>query len=137
MMPKSSGYIGIIEAREALPGWVDAKIIKSKDAQVWIDFLLEYVISRYGIVQHIVSDNGELNSQVGLEFMKKYGIEFTTKTTYHPQGNAEVERGHRNIREAIEKSLFGDMKRIWDTEELADVKEKCPITFTRLYGRIV
>lgn len=44
--------------------------------------LFEEVICRYGIVEQIVTDNGELNSAIGLHFSKKYGFKLTTTTSW-------------------------------------------------------
>jgi hypothetical protein len=83
--------------------------------------LFEEVICRYGIVEQIVTDNGELNSAIGLHFSKKYGFKLTTTTSYHPEGDAVVERGHRSVREPIEKALLMDLK---DTATIEEAKGK-------------
>jgi hypothetical protein len=107
-MPKSEGgYIGIIEAREGLTGWVEAAMIKSMKSEVWVKFIYENILCRYGVVGTIISDNGELNSKLGLEFAEKYGVQLIFTTTYHPQGNAPVERGHQPLRRSLERSVFG------------------------------
>jgi hypothetical protein len=85
-------------------------MIKSKGADVWVDFLYENVVSRYGCVGQIVTDNGELNSEIGILFERKYRIQLSFTTTYQPQSNGIVERGHKNIREAMEKSILGKKK---------------------------
>lgn len=41
IMPKSHGFIGIIEAREGLTGWLEARMIKNKDVRVWEKFCLK------------------------------------------------------------------------------------------------
>jgi hypothetical protein len=38
-MQKSKGYIGIIEVREGLSGWLEALKLKSKQASVWGNYL--------------------------------------------------------------------------------------------------
>jgi len=106
-MPKHDGYIGIIEGREGLTGWVEANAIKNTQTETWIDFIYEYIFCRFGLIGQIMTDNGELNSHLGLAFERKYRFQLSFSTTYHPQSNAAVEAGHKPIRHSIERSLFG------------------------------
>lgn len=129
LMPKASGYIGILEAREGLTGWIEAKMVKKKDEDEWIQFIYQSIICRYGCVGRIISDNGELNSKKGIEFLEKHCIEFVTTTTYHPQGNAPVERGHKPIRNAIERKTFTSIAHIWDETDTEDLKREWPKYF--------
>jgi len=128
-LPKSEGgYIGIIEAREGLTGWVEASMIKSMKSEVWVKFIYENILCRYGVVGTIISDNGELNSKLGLEFADKYGVQLIFTTTYHPQGNAPVERGHLPLRRSIERSVFGNVSD-WLNFDKDEEKTKWPLYF--------
>jgi hypothetical protein len=104
-------------------------MVKSTSAKVWVDFLYEYVVTRHGCVGQIVTDNGELNSELGLEFERKYRIQLSFTTTYHPQTNAIVERGHLPLREGIEKGCFDKLAKVWDYQSVLELKDLWPRYF--------
>jgi hypothetical protein len=95
-------------------------MVKSTKSSVWVDFVYQNIICRYGCVGQIVTDNGELNSELGLEMERKYRVQVSFTTTYHPQGNAPVERGHLPFRNSLEKSIF---QKVADSIEAADLYE--------------
>jgi hypothetical protein len=133
-MPKNPmGFIGIIEAREGLSGWVEARRIKTMKAETWVEFLYEEVVCRYGAVGQIVTDNGELNSELGLKFEEKYKIHLTFTTTYHPQSNSVVERGHAPLNVSLAKECFGSVVDGFEGADLVELKSRWPDYF---YGMV-
>jgi hypothetical protein len=110
-MPKAKGYIGILEARESLSGWVEAVKVKSKHARVWTDFVFKSIFCRYGCVGKIITDNGELNSEIGELLFKEYGVKLAFTSSYNPQGNSIVERGHVPIADSLKRCSEGKPKR--------------------------
>jgi hypothetical protein len=129
-MPKNDdGFIGIIEAREGFSGWLEARMIKKMASEVWVKFLYEEVVCRYGAVGQFVTDNGELNSRLGLEFEQKYKIQLSFTTTYHPQSNGVVERGHAPINASIAKSCFGSVVDCFEGADLEKLKSRWPEYF--------
>ncbi|XP_011689306.1 PREDICTED: uncharacterized protein K02A2.6-like [Wasmannia auropunctata] len=62
-------------------------------------------ISRYGIPDTIVSDNGpQFVSKEFEEFCKKNGIRHTTSSAYHPRSNGEAERFVRTFKNNMKSS---------------------------------
>jgi transposase InsO family protein len=98
-------------------------MIKSTKATVWIDFLYECVISRYGCVGQVITDNGELNSELELAMEQRYRIQLSFTTAYHPQGNAPVERGHMPLRNSLERTVFQRVADSIETEDLHELKK--------------
>ncbi|GBG70054.1 hypothetical protein CBR_g4882 [Chara braunii] len=107
-MPKGVGGLRyIINARDDLTGFVEAKAIKKKTAEEVSDFLLEY-IARYGCVGRVVMDRGaEFVSQKVKVLLEKAEIGAGYTTAYHPQSNAPVERGHQTLVDALAKWCKG------------------------------
>jgi len=129
-MPKTEqGYVGIVEAREGMTGWVEARKIKDMKAETWIRFIYEDVVCRYGAIGQFVTDNGELNSELGLKFEAKYKIQLSFTTTYHPQSNAVVERGHAPLNASITKSCFGSVVDCFEGADLIELKSKWTLYF--------
>ncbi|GBG78759.1 hypothetical protein CBR_g27983 [Chara braunii] len=103
-MPKGIGGLRyIINSRDDLAGFVEAKAVKKKTAEEVSGFLLKY-IARYGCVGRIVMDRGgEFLSRKVKALLEKAGIGATYTTAYHPQSNAPVERGHQTLVDALAK----------------------------------
>ena len=103
-----NGYRYIIAARDDLSGWIEAKMVKQKDAKTWVKFVENEVLYRYGNVKKIVTDGGELSSALGKEMCERHGVQLVIASAYHPQSNSVVERGHAPIADAIAKACSWD-----------------------------
>ncbi|OMJ15154.1 Retrovirus-related Pol polyprotein from transposon, partial [Smittium culicis] len=104
LMPKGIGNKSyLIVARDDLSGWVEAKALSRNDsASVW-KFISEDILSRFGIVNKLVADRGEVNSNLIKDLAKKYGLKLSFTTSYHPQTNGMVERGHVPLVSSLSK----------------------------------
>jgi hypothetical protein len=108
----SNGFKYIVDVRDDLTGWLEARMLKSKRADIVADFLFQDVICRFGCVPQITSDNGgEFDGSFSI-LTKQYGIPLVKSTPYHPQGNGMVERGHRTWISSIWR-LCGKKKYYW------------------------
>jgi hypothetical protein len=95
------GYRYIIAARDDLTGWIEAKMLRSKNKE---EFIESHIVPRYGPPEVIVSDNGELNSEEAFKFCRNHEIQLRLRLSdYHPQANGIVERGHKPIVDALMK----------------------------------
>jgi hypothetical protein len=100
-MPKTkSGFRYFLDVRDNFTGFVDGLALKSKETKPIIKFLLNY-IARYGSVYEFVADRGELNAKEAFTTLEKKGVKIRLTTSYHPQGNSVVERGHQSLRKAL------------------------------------
>lgn len=109
-LPRSNNhpYIGVVEAREDLSGWVEARPLKDNKSFRFCEFIMEDILSRYGCVGQFTSDNGEMNAAIVREMLNRYRIQIVFTTAYHPEGNALVERGHSQLVKALARACNND-----------------------------
>ena len=55
----------------------------------------------------VIADRGELDSDKAREFFAKHGVRLTLTTTYNPEANGKIERGHSPIVKALAKACDG------------------------------
>ena len=90
----------LLDARCNFSGWIEARPVPTTSATHVISFL-EDVLSRHGGVYRVVADNGSVGCYAVREFLASRGIELRTCLPYNPRGNSVVERGHRDLINAI------------------------------------
>ena len=62
-------------------------------------------ISRYGIPDELISDNGpQFTCEEFAQFMKDYDIKHITSSPYHPQANGQVERTVQTVKRLLVKA---------------------------------
>jgi hypothetical protein len=66
-------------------------------------FIFEDIICRHRLPVCITNDNGPENSALTTELLRRYNIKRILISSYHPQGNGMVERGHQPIVNALAK----------------------------------
>ena len=108
----SSGYRYIVDTRDDLTGWIEARMLRSKRAEIVAEFLYQDVICRFGCVPQVTSDNGGEFDGVFQSLTRRYGIPLIKTTPYHPQGNGMIERGHRTWINSIWR-ICGKKKHHW------------------------
>ena len=109
---KSSGYEYIVDTRDDLTGWLEAKRLTRKSSEAVAEFLWQDVICRFGCIPQITTDNGtEFKKAVNI-LARKYGITVVRISPYNPTANGMIERGHRTWINSIWK-LCGKHKDRW------------------------
>ena len=58
----------------------------------------------------MIADRGEHDSDKAREFFAKHGVRLTLTTTYNPEANGKIERGHSPIIKALAKACDGRVK---------------------------
>uniref|UniRef100_A0A1I7YTG7 RNA-directed DNA polymerase n=1 Tax=Steinernema glaseri TaxID=37863 RepID=A0A1I7YTG7_9BILA len=92
-----------------------ARAIPQKTAKAVADFLIEDLISLFGVPRVMISDQGtEFNNKIGKELASRLKIDHRLSTPYHPQTNGLVERMNRTVKELLTKSIT-DVQ-AWDEE---------------------
>ena len=62
----------------------------------------ESIFTRHGIPAQVISNNGpQYSSDTFAEFAKEYQFQYLTSTSLYPQGNGEVERAVRTVKERL------------------------------------
>ena len=100
--------------------WVEAEALnRQTDLQIR-KFMWTNVITRFGVSQEIVTDNGpQFTSHNFKEFCKDLGIKLTFATPRHPQSNEQAESKNRTMVNMLKKRLEGSHGK-W-AEELHEV----------------
>lgn len=110
-MPRAGIFEWIVAARDDLSGATECRAISNNDSKSMAKFFLEQIITRYGAVGEVVTDNGSPLSNEFQELLEKYGIPQIRISPYNSQANGVVERGHFTIREALIRACDGNLKR--------------------------
>ncbi|KAK9019226.1 hypothetical protein V6N11_053752 [Hibiscus sabdariffa] len=107
----SFGNVYIILAVDYVSKWVEAKATRNNDARTTVNFLKNFVFSRFGTPRAIISDRGtHFLNRVIEALMKKYGVTHRVATSYHPQSNGQAEVSNREIKTILEKIVKSDRK---------------------------
>jgi transposase InsO family protein len=102
-MPSADGKNFLVLAREDVSGWVEGKAIANNDSASIAKFIWEDIICRHGLPLQIIMDNGPENSKLTEVLLQKYGVKRIVISSYHPQANGMIERGHQPIVNALSK----------------------------------
>lgn len=104
-MPVCRGYKFILTMEDSFTRWVEAVPLSSISSEAVAAAFLKNWVYRFGPPVTLHSDRGtQFISSTFLELSKLLGIERTTTTPYHPQGNGMIERFHRSFLERLRSS---------------------------------
>ena len=102
----------IVIAVDHFTKWIEAKALTEINGQNIAAFIYKDVICRHGVPRVMTSDRGvEFNNQLIRILAETYKIKHITTTAYHPQGNGQVERMNRTIKNILSKLSKGEN---WD-----------------------
>ncbi|CAF1432643.1 unnamed protein product [Rotaria sordida] len=95
--------------------WIELFPLKSTTSTDMVNILMNEVFSRYGLPQHIVSDNGpQFVSNLFKNFCDTLGIKQNLTANYHPQSNM-TERVNRTLKPLI--AIYAQQQHnSWDDE---------------------
>ncbi|XP_019159714.1 PREDICTED: uncharacterized protein LOC109156332 [Ipomoea nil] len=86
--------------------WVEAEPLATITEYQCRRFLWKRVICRFGLPEHIVSDNGrQFDCQAFADFCRRHGIKHTKVSVAYPQANGQVENVNRTLVDGIRKKL--------------------------------
>jgi transposase InsO family protein len=110
----ASGCRFIIVAIDYFSKWVEAKAVKSFNAETTAKFIIERIFLRFGIPKSIISDQGpNFEADLTKQLCDQFRVRKLRSTAYHPQGNGAVERENRSIKEMLRAYEANDNKK-WD-----------------------
>jgi len=96
----NEGFSKIVEMREYLSGWIEAKALRNADAKSVAAFVHEWIV-RFGIPGMIIHDNGPENKKITKILIDRNHIRNVCVTSYHHQSNMVIERGHQQIMDGL------------------------------------
>jgi hypothetical protein len=103
--PKSSkGHMYILTATDYFTKWPEAVALKKVDAEELIRFLKDNILSRFGVPDKFITDNGSIFiGSKFTEFCGQYGIIMGQSSNYYPQGNGLVESTNKTLVQILKK----------------------------------
>ena len=94
----------IVVAIDHFTKWIEARALETADAQSIVKFTHDDIICHHGSPNVITTDRGsEFNNDLFRNFLDEYEIRHHMTTAYHPQGNGQVERSNRTIKDLLAK----------------------------------
>src|SRR4051812_17711080 len=116
------GMKHLLVAIDKFTKWIEARPIKKLDGPTAVRFMAD-IISRYGVPNSIITDNGTNFAKGALaRYASEYGIRLDLASVAHPQSNGQVERANGLILTGIRPRLVEPLERApgaWIDELLA------------------
>jgi hypothetical protein len=108
-LPLSSrGFNYIFTMIDRSTKWLEAVPFKDVSATSCADTFKATWVSRFGVLDCIASERGpQFTSAVWSILCARLGISYSLKTAFHPQSNGMVERGHRQLKDALRVHAAG------------------------------
>ena len=112
-LPESSGNKYILLIGDQFTKWYDAIPMSKQEASTVAKVFVNVWVSGFGCPANLHSDKGSnFMSNLFKNMCKELGINRTSTTAYHPQGNAKIERSNRKIEESLAKYV-GEHHNTW------------------------
>ncbi|GJZ90767.1 putative ribonuclease H-like domain-containing protein, partial [Tanacetum coccineum] len=108
----------LIVAIDYFTKWIEAKPIATITGNQIKKFVWDNIVSRFGILGEIISDNGKQFRDNPFKYWcEKLCIRQRFASVKHPQANGLVERANRSLREGI-KARLDERSKVWIEEIL-------------------
>ncbi|RDY02026.1 Pol polyprotein, partial [Mucuna pruriens] len=96
----------ILVAIDYFRKWVEATSYANVTKSVVVNFIKRDIICRYGLMAHIITDNGtNLNNKMMTKLCEQFMIKHHHSTPYHPKMNGAVEVANKNIKKIVQKTM--------------------------------
>ena len=109
MSPPSNGHKFIVHGRCHLTSWPEARALKNENGDTIGKWLFEEIITRWGCMVEIVTDNGAPFIKAVKWLADKYGIRGIRISPYNSKANGTIERPHWDIRQMLYKVTNGQI----------------------------
>jgi hypothetical protein len=108
-LPDSDGYRYLVTAVDRFTRWPMAFPVKDIHAITVAQAFLNGWIQLFGVPEVLTTDRGrQFESALWADLMRLLGVRHNATTAWHPQANAQVERFHRTLKDALRARAAGD-----------------------------
>lgn len=107
IMPHSSKqHRYILTAIDYFTKWVEAIPLKTTNSKAIIEFIDQFIITRFGVPNALIFDNASYFSGNSIfDFTIKRGFKLKYSTNYYPQGNGLAESTNKNLIKIIKRTI--------------------------------
>eukprot|EP00253_Pinus_taeda_P006896 PITA_06896 len=96
----------ILTATDYFTKWVEVVPLKMANAEHIIEFIDQFIITRFGLPSTLMFDNASYFSGNAMtEFALKRGFKLKYSASYYPQGNGLVESTNKNLIRIIKRTI--------------------------------
>jgi hypothetical protein len=96
----------ILVCTDYVTKWVEEKSLFRATKKFVVEFIYEYIFTRFGVPREIVTDQGtQFTSKLMKELTDKYGIKHCKYFPYHPQENGQVESTNKVLESILTKTI--------------------------------
>jgi hypothetical protein len=88
------GYKKIVLARDNTTGYPEGRMLRKATMTAIARFLLEEVISHWGVIEQIMTDNGPKFGAAVDKLVHRYGMCCTQILPYNSRAQGVIEKGH-------------------------------------------
>ncbi|KAM6577622.1 hypothetical protein CsatB_029459 [Cannabis sativa] len=102
--------------------WTEAEPMKTIIAKKSLDFVIKYIVCRYGLPHNIVSHNGkQFNCDEVTEFYNKHGVIKSFSAVSRPHANGKAKSVNKILKVILKKKLLA-CKNNWPEEFKIDIE---------------
>eukprot|EP00253_Pinus_taeda_P026856 PITA_26856 len=104
--PSSKQHKYILTATDYFTNWVEAIPLKTANSEAIVEFIDQFIITRFGVPTALVFDNASYflgNSM--FDFAIKRGFKLKYSANYYPQGNGLAESTNKNLIKIIKRTI--------------------------------
>jgi len=96
----------ILTTTDYFTKWVEAVPLKTANSENIIEFIDQFIITRFGLPSTLMFDNASYFSGSAMtEFSLKRGFKMKYSANYYPQGNGLTESTNKNLIRIIKRTV--------------------------------
>eukprot|EP00253_Pinus_taeda_P029494 PITA_29494 len=96
----------ILTATDYFTKWVEAILLKTTNSEAIIEFIDQFIITRFGVPNALVFDNASyFSGNAMFDFTIKRGFKLKYSTNYYPQGNGLAKSTNKNLIKIIKRTI--------------------------------
>eukprot|EP00253_Pinus_taeda_P031966 PITA_31966 len=133
----------ILTTTDYFTKWVEAISLKTTNSEDIIEFIDQFIITRFGVPNALVFDNASyFSGNAMFDFAIKRGFKLKYSVNYYPQGNGLAESTNKNLIKIIKRSIEQNHKNwhkslifaLW-ANRITHKASICSSPFKLVYGK--